>query len=743
MLLALLCAAKVVVVLPIEVRPGALQPAEASALEEQMRAVARETLAGFTVPDAARSAAAPQDPRAALQALDASALLLGRAARLEGAAVVAVSLYRPGSTAPAGVVRIVGIGIDQLKEDVRGKLPRLLRTALGIEAPKDEPRQQPGTLRIPGPAQPPPPQQALPQAEATPEKVAADPLVALIREVTTDVESLRGLRRKSNLKVQILDDKLFSAAIRERARKELTPAVIAAERARWFAFSLAPASADPGKILLNVLDEQVAGFYDPFAKQLVVRRDPPASASIAGPDGLRLVLAHEIEHALQDQNFGFPNLDTLPDDDTRLARIALYEGDAMAVMTAYGARRARRPVQASISSAAAILKSIDSESLLRVSGHSPELLKAPPILREELVLPYAAGFALVAEVYRRGGFALVDKMFAHPPMSVHQVLHPEAYLAGQAPIALAPPAAPPGTRVIATGRMGELGTRLALETCVEKSVAMDFASHWAGDAYAIVEGPRRALSLLWVSAWTEGAAEGIANLVRMQSPCWEEASAAGAASGWTISGSKVKSAGDRVAVARGSIDLDAGIAAALASRAGPANAVPPLGDVPAPAAPLPARIEGRRFVSARLALEGLVPEGYEPEPGAPAAEISFRRSGEAGGVASLSFVPEALSGDSLEAFFDTAAAQIGAARGGGHLSFVGKVQRTLADAKAEERTWKLQGAQLRIQVAPFCGGKAALALVRIESSDAAQATLDRFAASIKPTGPAPACAELE
>jgi len=173
--------------------------------------------------------------------------------------------------------------------------------------------------------------------------------VTLIRETTADVEQIRGIRRKQNLKVQILDDKLFSAAVREKAKKELTPEVVAAERARWLAFNLAPAAADPAQVLLDVLDEQVAGFYDPFTKQLYVRKDPPASAAGAmGPDGLRLILAHEIEHALQDQNFGIPDLAALPDDDVRLARSALYEGDAMAVMSAYGALRARKPVKAAI-----------------------------------------------------------------------------------------------------------------------------------------------------------------------------------------------------------------------------------------------------------------------------------------------------------------------------------------------------------------------------------------------------------
>jgi hypothetical protein len=603
MLLALLCAAKVVAVLPIEVRAGALQPADAAALEEAIRAAARETLADFTVPDAAQSAAAPRDPPAALSFFDGEAVLLGRAARLEGAAVVALGVYRPGSTGPAGIARIVGIGIDQLKEDARAKVPRLLRNALGLAPPKNEPPQQPGTLRIPA-AQPKP--EAPPPAEPAP---PADPLVALIREVTSDVESLRGLRRKSNLKIQILDDGLFSFALREKAQKELTPAVIAAERARWLAFSLAPASADPGKIVLAVLDEQVAGFYDPFGKQLIVRKNPPASAAAAGPDGLRLVLAHEIEHALQDQNFGFPDLATLPDDDTRLARLALYEGDAMAVMTAYGARRSKKSVKIAIANAAAALKALDTESLLRVSGHSPELLKAPAILREEMVLPYSGGFALVAEVFRRGGFALVDRMFANPPASSHQVLHPETYFAGEAPLALPPPAVPPGTRLVAKGRMGEVGTRLVLETCVDKAVIKEFAARWAGDAYTIVEGPGRALSLLWVSAWSGDSAKNVANLARMQSPCWES-----------------------------------------------------------------------------------------PQP-----------------------------------------------EGGGHLRFLGKEKRKLADASAEERSWRVEGsgAVLRIEVGSFCDGKAALALVRIESSDAATVALERFASSIKSSGSAPACAELE
>ena len=289
-----------VAVLPVQPRSGALTPADAAAFTQEMRAAARDSLAdrGYEV-----LAAEGSDPSDALERTGASLVVLGRAAQMEGATVVGIGLYKPGSSSPVSLIRVMGIGIAQLKTDVRAKLPGQLATALGLAPPAVEAKLPRGTLRIPGgtkqqppeapvsapppPAAPPPPTLVSPPPPAD-----EDPLVTIIRETTTAVEQVRGLRRKQNLKVQILDDKLFSAAVREKAKKELTPAVVAAERARWLAFNLAPPAVDPAQALLDVLDEQVAGFYDPFTKQLVVRKDPPASAGAMGPDGLRIILAH-------------------------------------------------------------------------------------------------------------------------------------------------------------------------------------------------------------------------------------------------------------------------------------------------------------------------------------------------------------------------------------------------------------------------------------------------------------------
>jgi hypothetical protein len=211
--------------------------------------------------------------------------------------------------------------------------------------------------------------------------------------------------------------------------------------------------------------------------------------------------------------------------------------------------------------------------------------------------------------------------------------------------------------------------------------------------------------------------------------------------------SKVRSAGNRVVLARGAEQADAAARAALAAPLAPLPAAkPPLGDVPAPAGIERARVANGHLSSARLGLEGELPAGYEADLSGATAEVAVQRPGPSGAFVALSLVPEPLTPEGADAFFQSAAAQAASARmAGKSLSFVGKGQRKIAELSAEERSWDSEGGpfRLRIALAPLCGGRAYLALLRLHSGETGRVAIDRFVESLKRTGEPHACKELE
>jgi hypothetical protein len=373
--------------------------------------------------------------------------------------------------------------------------------------------------------------------------------------------------------------------------------------------------------------------------------------------------------------------------------------------------------------------------LAQSAGYSPELAHAPAVVREELAFPYVSGLAFVAEVYRRGGFELVDQMFEHAPGSTHQVLHPEAYLAGELPARVAYPAPPPGTQTIATGRMGELGARLALQVCVDEQVARDFAQHWAGDAYTIVRGPQQSIALVWSTNWSGDGARQFANLLGMQSPCWEEAARSHPEGFPFVSAAaQVRVDAPKVALARGLPVAALSAAAASASRFDsrlPAP-VPPLGHVRQDDGASRARVADGRFVSSRLRVEGDIPPGFEADVEETSAEIVVRRSRPQAN-ASLLFVGEPPTPDSVEAFFQTAATNFANALDGSSLKLRAAVHTTLFGKSAQERAWDVQGtrAVLRVTLAAACGGKGYYAVLRSAADDSSAHALEKFVGSLR------------
>ena len=168
-------------------------------------------------------------------------------------------------------------------------------------------------------------------------------------------------------------------------------------------------------ISASVFGEGVAGYYDPRSKRLRI-------VSGTTPDALsEMVLAHELTHALEDQRFGLA-LSEGESDDAALARLALVEGTATLVMQQY------------------LLRYIGAEKAL--SGALASAFQAgpdlPKFLQDQLIWPYVGGMQFAQALLAKGGgtWKLVDLADrVRVPDSTEQVLHPEKWVAVEAPAA--------------------------------------------------------------------------------------------------------------------------------------------------------------------------------------------------------------------------------------------------------------------------------------------------------------------
>ena len=309
-------------------------------------------------------------------------------------------------------------------------------------------------------------------------------LLARTDDVAKEVSKIRGLPLKRKIPNEVVDRDELRRRLIAMAAEEKTKAETASEAlglARW---GMIPRATNYEALLIELLTEQIAGYYDPDTKKLTI------SASAGDdPAGAELVLAHEIDHALQDQSFDLKKFEDVPDgeDDAAAARRALVEGDGIALMLEVMLSRQKVPVPWSNPQMTDAI-----EKAMAVPGNGDALDRAPIAIREALIFPYRAGFTFVAALRRRQPWSAVDAAFRKPPKSTEQVMHPERYLANDEPIGVAIDALSSlaGYTVAHKTVWGELGFQLFLRSnSVPASTATEAAAGWGGDRTIVLAKP--------------------------------------------------------------------------------------------------------------------------------------------------------------------------------------------------------------------------------------------------------------
>lgn len=565
---------------------------------------------------------------------------------------------------------------------------------------------------------------------------------ATIQKVIEEVAAARQLPVTRPIDVSLLERAEFLAALEPSPASAAEAAELSPEAAFLLGFDFVPPPGARGGIrtVAEVLEEQVAGFYDLDADRIVIPSVPASTAADALHQ--RAVLAHEVHHALQARHFPSFRDDEHATEDERLARLALVEGDAQAAMAAYLALENGIPVGRALRQVLEVNRDVPLGKVAH--GEDRQALDgALALTREQLLFPYEAGALFVTDLYRAGGFPLVDLAYRDPPTTTEQILHPAKYVAGEPARPVHELPAPPEHRPVHGGVLGELAASTLFRRCAEREdTAVAAAAGWGGDRFGVFVGPDRRIALGWVSAWdTEADAIEVESLLaRRNDDCFRNNALGLAASDYRVDAAiDVRRVGDVVIVVRGlQTAASAGWSAALARLVMPKPTPRPRFDVVlAPRTPLeeprPGRINGDVWQSDWLGLVARIPRGVSTAK-VEGFELHLQRSDVLirGGVAfSDRVVSPRFIGETFHEVGSAIAAE--AREAGARVSVIRDGERTTHLGRGIERVWRIDGTpiEVRMLLLPICAQTGSIVIVQVHGDPHARAVLDDWLASFR------------
>jgi len=328
------------------------------------------------------------------------------------------------------------------------------------------------------------------RSEATPEFLkAAD-------EVLRQMSEILHLPIKEPLRKSLRSKEEIHTYLLREEKEDRSDAQRYADDKSLEAFGLIPKGFPVDQFMLDVLTEQVAGLYDPKAKEFYIADWIPI-------DEQKDVMSHELTHALEDQSF---NVDpwiksARPNDDAELARDAVIEGTALAAMVDYALRDSKTSVR-DLTDVSALIRS----GAVAQMNQDPKLAHAPLYIRDGLLFPYLAGTSFSQQFLKaHGGWQDLHLLFERPPVSTQQIMQPDFYLKNVGPAKVVLPTwqglAFEDWKLLEENVLGQFGLEEVLKQFLDAERAEDVSNTWDGDRYALFEGQRtKNLGLVFVLA---------------------------------------------------------------------------------------------------------------------------------------------------------------------------------------------------------------------------------------------------
>lgn len=261
------------------------------------------------------------------------------------------------------------------------------------------------------------------------------------------------------------------------------------------ALSLIPKEFSLDSSMLSLSTLATLGLYDPKTREFYITDFAPSYLA-------RPIMEHELTHALEEQSYHLNAWlkAAQANADGQLARVSVSEGTAMDAMIDYYLRDQNMHVR---DIPAATLKLCFRSTVDPDYANESLRSKAPDYIIDRMFFPYFTG-ALFSQQFLKAHSGWVDLklLFAHPPVSTQQIMHPDMYLAGIRPRKVALPKLKSlisaDWNLIEENVMGEFNLDEVLRHLFDRRRADELAAAWRGDRFATFQNHKTGETMLVV-----------------------------------------------------------------------------------------------------------------------------------------------------------------------------------------------------------------------------------------------------
>lgn len=318
------------------------------------------------------------------------------------------------------------------------------------------------------------------------------------------VSNTRKLEFKHKPEIEVASKDKIKEYLKKEIEKNYSQEKLEIRQKLLVKLGLIPKTYNYSKEILDMLGEQVGGYYNPEDKKIYINETALGPITPGLPS---ITVMHEQVHALQDQHYDLKSILEAPlaeDDDRALAIQSVVEGEATVLMfDAF-----LRSMGAQDKTAKAFdLRSFVIDSLLAYSKRFKTESGEAALFVEDLLFPYVWGGSFIQHLVNTKGWEAVDSIYKDMPSSSEQIMHPEKYyIMRDNPKYIAFPGIANvlgNTWVrLSKNTLGEYGFYLVGKKFLDELSNKIMSEGWGGDAYELYEMPNSRRTLfISLSKW--------------------------------------------------------------------------------------------------------------------------------------------------------------------------------------------------------------------------------------------------